>query len=81
MRFDFGLLNIWSFRGPVGGIATFRKRVGPSRKDRLLTLHVGTLEERAEFRLVCLFLWIFSSHRRSRIVGEEPRRLCLNSQL
>ena len=39
-----------------GGVATFRKRDGHSRKDVFLTFDVCTWKERAELRLVGLFL-------------------------
>ena len=50
-----------------------------------LTFDVCTLEERAEFRLVVFFLWIFFKPQTfqywwSVIVGTEPRRLRLKSQ-
>ena len=65
-------LNLARFFGRLeGGLATFRKRDGQSRKVGFPDFrYVHVERERAELRLVCLFPW-FSSLRRPS-TGELP---------
>ena len=55
----------YSSEGWKEALPPFESALATVGRMVFLTFDVCTLEERAEFRLVCLFLWISSSHIRS----------------